>query len=263
MAYNRDQYLKDFKAAQDMAIKKYGQFCKPVDDDVAWRAYENSRNSTLGLMLFGRHLASMKSEVSKRAQEAFKTRQDGIAAKDAKLKKKWYVPSRYRNYVTNKATTANFARLNREKETVPASIDTREEQPMMKNFGVVNNDKSGSILLMGDKNWNFTINDTWLVGAAHASLPFYPASAVSRANIFDDKYILSITGRELFGLAMFGYRQVIPEYEEMGCAFEVSNPKVASAATLVKYQTTMDDLTVQKAEKVFQDAGFRIVEVGI
>ena len=264
MPYNdRSQFLKDFRAAQDKAVQKYGAFCKRVDDDVAWRAYQNSRNSTLGLMLFGRHLASMKTEVSKRAQEAFNARQKLIQDKDTRLKGKWYVPSAYRTSVVKKATQANFARLDREKADVPASIDTREQEPMMKNFGVVNNDKAGSILLMGDKNWNFTINDTWLIGAAHSKLHFYPASAVSRANIFDDKYVLSITGRELFGLAMFGYRQVIPEYEALGSAFEVAHPEKATAATLVEYQDAMDGLTARQAEDVFKDAGFRIVEVGI
>jgi hypothetical protein len=264
MPYNdRNQFLKDFRAAQDAAQQKYGAFCKPVGDDIAWSAYQNSRNSTLGLMLFGRHLASMQLEVSRRAQEAFNARQKLIQEKDTRLKGKWYVPSAYRTSVVQKATQANYVRLGREKANVPASIDPGEEGPMIKNFGVVNNDKAGSILLMGAKNWNFTINDTWLIGAAHSKLPFYPASTVSRANIFDDKYVLSITGRELFGLAMFGYRQVIPEYEALGSAFQVAHPEKAAAATLLEYQHAMEGLTAEQAAAVFKDAGFRIVEVGI
>jgi hypothetical protein len=81
-----------------------------------------------------------------------------------------------------------------------------EHGAMIQNFGVVNNSDNGSILLMGSALWNLTVNDCWVLGAVHSQLPFYPASTVSNANIFDDKYILSITGRELFGLALFGYR---------------------------------------------------------
>lgn len=265
MAYNdRDLFLRDFHAAQDMAIKEYGEFCKPVSDDIAWSAYTNSgKKSTLGLMLFGRHLGSMKAEVNKRAQKAFNRRQVPIDENDARLKGKQFVPKIYRKSVTKKATVANFAQMEREKQNIPAAINTDKDKPMIKNFGVVNNNDSGSILLMGDTNWNFTINDTWLLGAVHNYLPFYPASAVSRANIFEDKHVLSITGRELFGLAVFGYRQVIPEYAELGTAFEVVNHIKAAGATLVKYQEAMNNLTKQRAKKAFKDAGFRIVEVGI
>jgi hypothetical protein len=266
---NKDDFANDYSAAAALAKTKYGAFYKEIDDDIAWKAYSNSAkktdadNSVLGLMLFGRHLASMRTEVAKRAQEAFKARQDTIAQKDEKLKKKWYVPSAYREYKTKQRTQKNFAQLNRDKDTVPASIETDKDSAMMKNFGMVNNNDSGSILLMGSSSWNLTINDCWLLGAVHSNLPFYPASTVSRANIFDDKYVLSITGRELFGLALFGYRQVIPDYPELGSAFEVADPRKAAAADLVAYQKAMGDLTLPAAQKVFKDAGFRISEVGL
>jgi hypothetical protein len=265
MAYtDKESFLKDFKAAQEMAVEKYGQFCKPVKNDVAWSAYTNSgKKSTLGLMLFGRHVGSMKAEVNRRAQEGFQHRQKVINDKDAQLKGKRMVPSFYRKQVTQKATAANFALMERKKLNVPAAIDTDKSKPMMKNFGVVNNNDSGSILLMGDTNWNLTINDTWLLGAVHSYLPFYPASAVSRANIFEDKHVLSITGRELLGLAVFGYRQVIPEYEELGSAFKVDNYRKAAGATLIKYQDLMNGLNHATAAEAFEKAGFRIVEVGI
>jgi len=266
---NKDAFLVDFHAAQKLAIAKYGDFCKPVVDDVAWGAYSNAAKKTsaddsvLGLMLFGRHVASMKFEVAKNAQEAFNARQQRIATKDEQMMRKWYVPSAYREHQTTKATKSNFARLAQDKDNVPASIDTDEKNAMIKNFGVVNNNDSGSILLIGNKNWNMTINDAWLLGAVHSHLPFYPASAVSKANIFDSKFILSITGRELYGLALFGYRQVIPDYPELGSAFEVGDPGKATGADLVSYQTAMSNLTEAGAQKAFKDAGFRIAAVGI
>lgn len=266
---DRNTFLTDFHAAQQMAVAKYGAFCKAVSDDVAWAAYTNSGKTTdpdtatLGLMLFGRHTASMKGEVNKRAQAAFNERQEAIRDRDAKLKKKWYVPKGIRQSITNKATRANFAQMEREKQVVPASIDTKRGGAMIQNFGIVNNEGTGSILLMGDKNWNLTINDTWVLGAVHSHLPFYPASAVSRANIFEQKHVLSITGRELFGLALFGYRQVISEYEALGTAFLPSSITKADQATLVKYQTAMENLTLDGAKQAFKDAGFRIIKVGL
>ena len=270
MAYQqKDEFLLDYQAAQRQAIAKYGAFCKPVADDVAWSAYTNSAKKTdsdssiLGLMLFGRHVGSMKKEVAAIATDAFRQRQGAIQAEDERMRKSKVVLSVYRAHVTKKATAANFRQQEREKLDVPAAIDTDKANPMIKNFGVVNNNETGSILLIGDTNWNLTINDTWLLGAVHSHLPFYPASAVSRANIYENKHILSITGRELFGLAIFGYKQVIPDYPELGSAFEVSDRAKANEATLVKYQTAMDGLTELVAKKAFTDAGFRIADVGI
>jgi hypothetical protein len=132
---------------------------------------------------------------------------------------------------------------------------------MMKNFGVVNNEHAGSILLMGSDNWNFTVNDCWLLGAVHSHLPFYPASSVSEANIFDDKHVLSITGRELYGLALFGYRQEIG-HPSIGSVFEIQNPGKATGATLKAYQQAMNNLSKAGAQKTFENAGFQIARIG-
>jgi hypothetical protein len=270
MAYARKQdFVPDFQAAEALAGQKYGAFYKKVDDDVAWKAYSNAAEKTdagksvLGLMLFGRHVASMKQEIAKKAQADFNARQTAISAKDARLESRWYVSRFYRQNKIQKLTTANFARLEAEKKNIPAAIDTDEDGAMIQNFGVVNNSDNGSILLMGSALWNLTINDCWVLGAVHSHLPFYPASKVSKANIFDEKYILSITGRELFGLALFGYRQVIsPHAETLGSAFEVQDPRKASGATLLAYQQAMGSLTKGAAETAFKDAGFLIAEVG-
>ncbi len=270
MAYARKQdFVPDFQAAEALAAQKYGAFYKKVDDDIAWKAYANAKEKTdpersvLGLMLFGRHVASMKQEIVRKAQVDFKTRQDAINAKDARLQSRWYVSRFYRENKIKEATVANFAKIEKETQNVPASIDTDEHGAMMKNFGVVNNSAAGSILLMGSALWNLTVNDCWVLGAVHSQLPFYPASTVSKANIFDDKYVLSITGRELFGLALFGYRQEISEYSgTLGSAFEVANPRKAAAATLLAYQQAMGTLTKGGADQVFKDAGLQIAEVG-
>jgi hypothetical protein len=262
---DRAQFLVDFKAAQTLAGEAYKGYFKVVPDDVAWSAYTNSAkkmdstSNTLGLMLFGRHAASIKKPII----DAFTRRQDEIAQKHLKLSNKRFVPKAYVKSWHKKATSANNAQKDRELGEITGVIETDKDSAMRKNFGVVNNNETGSILLMGNTNWNLTINDTWLLGAVHSQLEFYPASPVSRANIFDDKHVLSITGRELFGLAIFGYRQVIPEYAELGSAFVVSDPNKAKNATLVAYQQAMSGISSAVANKAFSDAGFRIVEVGV
>lgn len=261
---DKGQFLVDFHAAQALAAETYKGYFKPVADDVAWNAYTNSAkkkdsdNGTLGLMLFGRHAASIKKGIT----EAFTRRQDEIAQEHLRLSNKRLVPKAYVRHWHKKATRANTQWRAKAESKITGVIETDEQSAMRQNFGVVNNNETGSILLMGNANWNLTINDTWLLGAVHSQLAFYPASPVSRANIFDDKHVLSITGRELFGLAIFGYRQVIPEHAALGTAFVVSDPRKSQSATLVGYQQAMNDVTHGAATKAFNEAGFRIVDVG-
>src|SRR5690606_35141122 len=96
-------FSADYKAAKALASQKYGAFYKDVPEMVAWKAYRNAAEKTnpkkdyhLGFMLFGRHVASLKQEVAKRADAELNERQKAINEKDAKLKAKWYVPSAYR-----------------------------------------------------------------------------------------------------------------------------------------------------------------------
>jgi len=112
---------------------------------------------------------------------------------------------------------------------------------------------------MGSDKWNFTINDCWLLGAVHSHLPFYPASKLSMENIFDEKHVLSITGRELFGLAIFGYWQVS---DLAGSVFKVLEPHKADGATLEAHQLEIDKLkrNPDGARKAFRDAGFLLTD---
>lgn len=135
-------------------------------------------------------------------------------------------------------------------------IGMNHSEKFFKNFGVVNDAEAGSVLLMGGGKWNFTINDSWLLGGVNGLQDFYSASPILKDNVLDKRYILSITGRELFGLAIFGYRMVKTAY---GIGFTPGSDKLATNANLVDYQAAIAQLKkVGDAKKVFDKAGFKM-----
>jgi hypothetical protein len=125
-----------------------------------------------------------------------------------------------------------------------------------KNFGVVSDEKDGSILLMGGGKWNFTVNDSWLLGGVNGKNEFYAASPVIKQNMIDKDYVLSITGRELFGLALFGYRMISTTH---GIGFVPGDATVAENANLVDYQVGIAGLKkASQAEAFFKNKGFKL-----
>jgi hypothetical protein len=62
----------------------------------------------------------------------------------------------------------------------------------------------GALLEAG---WTIAINDTWLLGGVNSLAEFHAASPLTWKNILDDEHIMTITGRELVGLALAGYIQ--------------------------------------------------------
>jgi hypothetical protein len=55
--------------------------------------------------------------------------------------------------------------------------------------------------------WNVAINDCWLLGGVNSLQEFYPASPVTWQNILCPDHIVTVTGRELIGLALAGYEE--------------------------------------------------------
>ena len=78
-----------------------------------------------------------------------------------------------------------------------ALVGLAESEGFQENFGKSNNSSTGTGSILSMTSWNFTINDTWLVGGIHAQVPFYAASILTRENLLDQKHVLTITGREL------------------------------------------------------------------
>ena len=129
----------------------------------------------------------------------------------------------------------------------------------LQNMGKTNDLEGGSVLLIGRDKWNFTINDTWLLAGANSLQEFYPASPVNKRNILHNNFILTITGRELFGLALAGYREVPAAYDAIGKTYEPGDKIKARDTSLVDYQVALSKLkSVGDAEAFFTQAGFTI-----
>jgi hypothetical protein len=126
------------------------------------------------------------------------------------------------------------------------------------NFGKANDESSGSALLAGRDKWNFTINDVWLLGGVHGLQPFHPASPINFRNVFHNQFFLTITGRELLGLALAGYKEV-PGNKSVGGAYVPDNKSAAKDLTLLTYQTELSKITsLDAAQKFFEKAGYTI-----
>jgi hypothetical protein len=131
-------------------------------------------------------------------------------------------------------------------------------------FGKTNDEESGSALKISNNKWNFTVNDTWVLAGVHAYQPFYPASPVISANIFHNNFVLTITGRELVGLALAGYKQHKTAYDSIGTIYEPGARSAADKANLVDYQVAISKLkSVADAKSFFEKAGIVIPEMSL
>ena len=114
------------------------------------------------------------------------------------------------------------------------------------------------MLKISNNIWSFIINDAWLLGGTHSYLPFYAASPVSVANVYSAQHILSITGRELVGLALCGYKEV-GAHADLGKAYICQDKAKADSVTLLSYLEKVVSLKKRSdAEDFFASAGFNI-----
>lgn len=223
MAYDTfAQFREHFEVAQLGAQAVHGvmSHTKPIDPTVAWKLYQHARKPTLGFHVFGRHVTGEK------AKELQQLR--------------------------------NKKGRNVELPKHMQGITKSPFDQFEKNFGYVNDLGDGSILMMGGNKWNFTVNDSWLIGGVHSQLPFYAASVINKENMLDKRYALSITGRELLGLAFFGYRQ-IHNHKALGVAYVCADSDKARGATLTDYQAEVGGIkSYGDAKAYFKKAGFTL-----
>jgi len=182
-----------------------------ADIDKAWQLYVNSKFPTLDLALFGR----FNSDPARAATFL------GIDTSTRRVK------------IKRGGLKGLFSRHAKYK-TVPSA--------MLTNFGVVNDTQTGgSIQQMNSWDWNLHVNDAWLLGGIHRCLPFYAASPLTADNVFLQNHataVLGITGRELFGLLMAGYRpQTDPA---LGTVMQCRDAAKAQNLTLKDIETGID-----------------------
>lgn len=127
------------------------------------------------------------------------------------------------------------------------------------NFGKANSRSSGSIQLLNYGDWNATINDVWLCAGIHGLHEFHPASPLNSANIFDKQFTLSVTGRELVGLAIAGYVP-LEGHKALGRIYRPSITKNAEDFNLMAYREQIKKIeSIDHAKRFFKDKGFNIV----
>lgn len=210
-----ETFEADFKQALKIERERHasvGQkpyFDKNVDISKAWKLYQNAQIPSLNIHLFGRFA------------------ENGIDLKSKMVPVKRTIMQRLLRKQTYKQT--------------PSDMHT--------NFGSVNEVEKkhqGSIQQMESSDWDLHVNDAWLLGGIHKYLPFYAASELKAINMFvissgspRKNTILNITGRELLGLLLAGYR---PEskHPTLGTVMVCRDKHLAKSLTLKKLETSVD-----------------------
>jgi hypothetical protein len=92
----------------------------------------------------------------------------------------------------------------------------------------------GSVL--SNLNWWPLPNDAWLLGAIHGLRTFHLGKIPGESDVFDAKKRRpTVLGRELIGLAVFGYRRIKTAYAAMGHVIAPTNTDAALSATFTAY----------------------------
>ena len=122
--------------------------------------------------------------------------------------------------------------------------------------GSANSLEGGSILSLVKGEWSVTYNDAWLCGAVHGLKEFHCASDLSPKNVFDEKFGLTVTGRELVGLHIAGFirQQTILKDGSRYVVFKSGVTANATQLTLAAYSSTVAELNTEaKAEKFMNE----------
>lgn len=94
------------------------------------------------------------------------------------------------------------------------------------------------------ENWSVALNDAWLLGGINSLAEFHPASPLTFKNVLDETYVVTVTGRELIGLALAGYTE---EPLALGKGFfPPANKEKAEGLTLTAYDDKVCELTKDK-----------------
>ncbi len=105
------------------------------------------------------------------------------------------------------------------------------------NFGRTNVESVGAVL--DTDSWSVAMNDSWLMGGIHAQLDIYLASPRTAANIVDPQFGATVTGRELLGLATFGY--TLHPNTQQGEVFVCTDASRARSASFVAYERAFNE----------------------
>lgn len=107
--------------------------------------------------------------------------------------------------------------------------------------------------------WSPALNDVWVLANVHARKRFDPISPLEATYVFDDKFGVSVFGRELVGLVLAGYIFKPSGDKGMFVPTHNSSEGCGSRLTLVQYVSTVNSLKGKEAYKsFFQHAGINV-----
>ena len=125
------------------------------------------------------------------------------------------------------------------------------DEIMRENLRVMDADAGDSGSILSADRWSLLANDAWLLGGIHARTEFHFASPLRWSNLWnaaDGR--MTITARELIGIAAFGYtiRRPIPQLEAVA---QCAGDQKAKAATLPGYKKEVQKLRTPEAFRKF------------
>lgn len=196
---------------------KYGQ---EEEVDRAWKLYHNAAHTQLSLLLLG---------------------EEGLRLAKEEL--------------TNFGTTAAYPVLNPKRDQARAIKVVPEGKTKPVFVGASN--RTGSIL--NESDWWPMPNDAWVMGGVHSLTPFYMAMSA----IPDDSAVWEtrfggrprVLGRELIGLATFGYKRIKHGHEgALGIVFGPVDKAKATGATFDAYlAATKNFKSAADIKSIFDD----------
>ena len=196
---------------------KYGQV---EEVDRAWKLYYNAAHTQLSMLLLG--------------EEGLRTAKDDL---------------------TNFGTTAAYPMANpRHSQANPIRIKEPGQRPVF--IGASN--RTGSVL--SEEAWWPLPNDAWVMGGVHSLTPFYMAMAKvpEDAQLWETRFggRPRVLGRELIGLAAFGYKRVNYSSEaKLGIVLAPDDKTKATSATFDDYlKVTANYKSAADIKAIFKDS---------
>ena len=115
--------------------------------------------------------------------------------------------------------------------------------------------QGGSILSLVKEGWRVTYNDAWICGAVHGLKEFHCASDLKPSNVFDKKFGLTVTGRELVGLHLAGFvrQQTVLKDGSRYVVFRNGVTSSAANLTLASYSSAMAQLNTEAKARKFMN----------
>ena len=276
--FNTNQFMADYKAAWDAGYKVWGKDeVAHTNAESAWAMYEGLGQTSDHYLIMGNGMkvwerdtllkhgvsASTVNEsvldiISEGVREySVATKTELVDFFEARADK--VNPAQEQDYETwkynqDKKSDKKYRNVNYE-ESLVEKLNARsvENSNLREGPDMVTTDFFRKGRVLGEREWDPSMNDAWLLSAIHNSYEIYYINENGHENS-DSKIgpngvlyssFLRVTGRELLGLHLFGYRSSTDPIEKGSPNGAVFVPTVAAEhenASFVNYRNYIDRL---------------------